>query len=142
MTLHVLIPNCDLLYVRLIKVTFVLSFAWYFVLLWSFEVFNSSLAVAAPRESKEKRQGKQLRWPVETDRLLNLSIFSHFYALLANQPRADKRKIVFRGLCQKSSQPHGSSVLKSRREFSTSLQNRHPQRISTKTVDHNADIKF
>ena len=41
--LHLYIPNCDLLYVsRINKVTGVLSFAWYIVVWWGFEVVNSS----------------------------------------------------------------------------------------------------
>ena len=95
-----------------------------------------------PNKSKRKRQGRQLRWPAETDSLQNLSIFSHFHASLAIQPRANKRWIIFKGLCQKSFQSLGFNVLKSRREFSNSLRNRRRQRIWAKTVDHNADIKF
>ena len=83
-----------------------------------------------------------LRWPAETDSLQNLSIFSHFHASLAIQPQANRRWIIFKGLCQKLFQSLGFNVLKSRREFSSSLRNRHRQRIWAKTVDHNADIKF
>ena len=79
---------------------------------------NSLLAVAAPNKSRRKRQ-----WPAETDSLAN---FVQFLPLprLACHPASGRWKVDnLQRSVPKSLQSLGSYVLKSRREFSSSLKN-------------------
>ena len=102
----------------------------------------SRLPSPPPTEIEERDKASNFNGPPRPTAWRILSNFFHFHASLAIQPRGNERQVIFKGLCQNSLQSLGSNVLKSRREFSSSLPNRHRQRIWAKEVDHKDAIKL